>query len=456
MRIKEIAYHTVGRVQQALTNYSDAAENYASGLTVGRSLADRAPENAGFQSDLAARYWDVGVIALLREDYASAVDAFRQRYQVFERLLKQSPNVRDWHDGIRSTVRALGLTHQSRGDIPAKLSLYESYLGFLLRRAEREEQDAGAAGGLSEGASRVGDPLIQSDLASWHLEMGGAYRDATNYDGALDQLKKSLEVWSKLAASEPANTPWQTNLANVHLEAARLFRLMKRDDEARVSHVARIQLLGEVATREPAEFRWAVALVHAFSDLDELLRSLKDSAALRRHWEDAVDRMQRLHVAAKAANLPTGEAESLVTVCTRLAQVHIDAGNPALARAALAKEVSAREEIVAASPTASHLGNLSFSCLEAGEFRKSKEAAMAGLRAKPDAIWIQGNLAHAHMFLGEREAAMAIHRQFKDAPDVKIGSTAVSWAEATASDFEILRKLGLDHPVMREIEALLR
>ena len=66
-------------------------------------------------------------------------------------------------------------------------------------------------------------------------------------------------------------------------------------------------------------------------------------------------------------------------------------------------------------------------------------------------IFIYGNRAHALMLLGQADEARAIYLQYRGKTNV-VGEK--SWETAVLDDFAELRKAGLNHPLMDEIEGL--
>lgn len=91
-------------------------------------------------------------------------------------------------------------------------------------------------------------------------------------------------------------------------------------------------------------------------------------------------------------------------------------------------------------------GALSWANIEAGRFEKAIEAAQAGLKLKPDADWIEANLAHGMLLTGKRDEAIQ-HYMHARKGNVN-GQTIV---EATKDDFDHLRKLGFSDPQMASI-----
>jgi uncharacterized protein len=98
------------------------------------------------------------------------------------------------------------------------------------------------------------------------------------------------------------------------------------------------------------------------------------------------------------------------------------------------------------------LGSVSWLALFAKEFTPALDAAERALTAEPNLLWIAMNRAHALMFLGRAEEAREVYLVNKDR---RIPQNGKIWQQVIGEDFAQLRKAGLDHPQMAEIEAAL-
>jgi hypothetical protein len=85
----------------------------------------------------------------------------------------------------------------------------------------------------------------------------------------------------------------------------------------------------------------------------------------------------------------------------------------------------------------------------ARNFATALEAADLVSPIAPDEIWLQGNRAHALMFLGRVDEARALYLRYRGEKNVQNGKP---WEPAVLEDFAELRKAGLTHPLMDEIE----
>jgi TPR repeat protein len=121
-------------------------------------------------------------------------------------------------------------------------------------------------------------------------------------------------------------------------------------------------------------------------------------------------------------------------------------------REALAAKVEAAETKREGKPgeeTAGALGEVAWYALFAGEFTKALTVADRAHALLPDDLTIETNRAHALMFLG-REESETLYLSHKGKPLSE--QDARLWEHAIANDFAELRKAGLTHPMMADIE----
>jgi hypothetical protein len=83
-------------------------------------------------------------------------------------------------------------------------------------------------------------------------------------------------------------------------------------------------------------------------------------------------------------------------------------------------------------------------------FAAALEAADQATSLAPHEIWLYSNRAHALMFLGREEEARALYLRYRGEKKVQ---GVKSWETVVLEDFAELRKVGLTHPLMDEIEA---
>jgi tetratricopeptide (TPR) repeat protein len=95
------------------------------------------------------------------------------------------------------------------------------------------------------------------------------------------------------------------------------------------------------------------------------------------------------------------------------------------------------------------VGGLAYWFVLAHDFARGLEAADQAISLAPNKLWVHGNRAHALMFLGRLDEARAIYLHYRGAKKVQ---GEKSWETVVLEDFAELRKAGLTHPLMDEIE----
>jgi tetratricopeptide (TPR) repeat protein len=85
----------------------------------------------------------------------------------------------------------------------------------------------------------------------------------------------------------------------------------------------------------------------------------------------------------------------------------------------------------------------------AKDFAQALDAANQTIALAPEKVWLYTNRAHALMFLGRVDEARTLYLQHRDAPKTE---ETPAWVDMVLFDFAEMRKAGLTHPLMDEIE----
>jgi tetratricopeptide (TPR) repeat protein len=95
------------------------------------------------------------------------------------------------------------------------------------------------------------------------------------------------------------------------------------------------------------------------------------------------------------------------------------------------------------------IGDLAYRFVLARNFARALEACDLVIPLAPDKIWLRTNRAHALMFLGRADEAKALYLRYRGEKNAQNGKP---WETIVLEDFAELRKAGLTHPLMDEIE----
>jgi tetratricopeptide (TPR) repeat protein len=185
----------------------------------------------------------------------------------------------------------------------------------------------------------------------------------------------------------------------------------------------------------------------ADGNLPEALKSFRDSLAIR----------ERL---AKADPNNAGWQRDLSVSYNKVGDVLVAQGNLPEALKSFRYSLAIRERLAKADPTnagwqhdlqfsVTQIGGLAYRFVLARDFDRALAAADQATAVAPDKIWIYGNRAHALMFLGRVNEARALYLQYRGEKNA-VGEKP--WETAILVDFAEMRKAGLAHSLMDEIE----
>ena len=99
--------------------------------------------------------------------------------------------------------------------------------------------------------------------------------------------------------------------------------------------------------------------------------------------------------------------------------------------------------------TADRIGGLAYMFVWVRNFARALESSDLVISLAPDKIWLHTNRAHALMFLSRVDEARALYLRYRGEKNVQNGKP---WETVVLEDFAELRKAGLTHPLMDEIE----
>ena len=97
----------------------------------------------------------------------------------------------------------------------------------------------------------------------------------------------------------------------------------------------------------------------------------------------------------------------------------------------------------------SKIGGLAWRFVLARKFLQAIDATAQAISAAPDLTWLYANRAYALMFWGEVDEARTIYLRYRHHQKIQ---GQKSWEALVLDDFMELRKAGLNHPLMDEIE----
>jgi tetratricopeptide (TPR) repeat protein len=229
-------------------------------------------------------------------------------------------------------------------------------------------------------------------------------------DEALNAYRNDLAISERLAAADPSNTEWQRDLS--------------------ISY----EKVGDVLVAE--------------GKLDEALRTYRDELAI----------VERLAAGDRSNTLWQND---LARSDERVGDVLMGQGKLDEALKAYHDGLTIAERLAAADPSnmqwqrdlqysVDRIRGIAYKFILARKFDTALEAADQAASLEPQSVWLNVNRAHALMFLDRVDEARVLYLKYRGEKNVQEGK---SWEAVILEDFAELRKSGLSHPLMNEIES---
>ena len=225
---------------------------------------------------------------------------------------------------------------------------------------------------------------------------------------ALQAYHDSLAIAERLARSDPSNADWQKDLALAHRKLGDVLDTQGNLAEALQTYQDGLAHFCSPGQGRPQQYRLATPSLSLLREGRQLLAEQGNLTDALKTYRDGL------------------------TIAERLAKA--DPSNASWQR-----------------DLSTALGNLAGLLILARDYGTALEVADEAISLDPNQIAFYGNRASALMFLGRTDEARAIYLQYRGKTNV-VGQK--SWETLVLDDFAELRKTGLTHPLMDEIEML--
>src|SRR6266545_512089 len=438
----------IAGLHQDIRNVERARIFYNYQLRVRRSLVpdDSKPltishDVDGAKRDLAAALRDIGYLEQTQGDKSKAIEYYNECVGSMEALVRKDP--------APTNQQSLGFCYVGLADAlladgkrAGALTNYQKALTIREALAAAEPNNADRQSGLAYVYEKLGDALLA----------GGERTEA------LSNGWKALAIREKLAAAEPANAGRQSDLAYVYEKLGDALLAGGERTEALANYQNALAIREKLAVAEPTTARQSdLSYVYRLF-ADALLADGKRAEALTNYRKALAIREQLAAAEPDNADRQT----ALIFVYRKLADALLADGKRAEALTNYQKVLAIREKLAAqteqaeaaangkpGAATADKLGAVAWSALFAQDFDKALAASDRALALAPDKVWLLTNRAHALMFLGRVDDARSLYLQYRGAKNVQGGK---SWETVIIEEFAELRKAGLMHRLMDEIE----
>lgn len=384
------------RIGDALANSGKAAEALAAYETARarhEALVGADPSNNKAQQNVAVDYNKIGDLLLAGDKLDEAVAAYQKSLKITQTLVQRDERRADW-------LRDLGLSYERVGAILARQNKFDQALAAFQQRLSIAQTLAN---------DDPGNNRHQRDLSVAHNKVGEMFLAQGKLDDALPAYRKALAIRQRLAAADPANAVWSRDLAISHNLIGTVLARQGKFDEALAFFQQGLSIGQKLVAQDPSNIVWQSDFYNTTMNVGRLLvRTGKLDAALKSFREG---------------------------VAIALAQAKAHPDNPTW-------QSHLRNVIL-------QVGALAYRFVVARDFGSGLQAADEAIALAPETVWIHGTRAHALMFLERAAEARDLYLHYRASKNVL---DQKSWEEVILADFAELRKAGLVHPLMDEIE----
>jgi tetratricopeptide (TPR) repeat protein len=282
---------------------------------------------------------------------------------------------------------------EAQGNQSAALASYQAYRDIMLRLVQLDP----------------GNAAWQYDLAYSYHRLGGLALAGNQLTAASENFDAGRAIIMRLTAKDPRNTRWQWELAILDDALAKVSLVWGDLAAALVAFQAAREIMARLVELDPANIGWQQDLSAASMNIGVVLAGQGRLQEALQSYRDVLVVLDRLAAIDRSFVQPPKDR-----------QLAVD-----------------------------RIGTLAYRLVLVHDFSSALDAVDRAIALAPDKIWLYGNRAHALMFLGREDEARAIYLRFHGTRNA-MGEK--SWDAMVLEDFAELRKAGLAHPLMDEIE----
>jgi tetratricopeptide (TPR) repeat protein len=314
----------------------------------------------------------------------------------FEELASSAPDDLALQRGRAAMLDEFGNTYLTLGDLDRALAAYRDALAIRERLVAADRSNTERQRNLSVSYEKIGDVLVEQGKLEEALK---AYRDA-------------LAISERLATADRSNTEWQHDLSVSYAKVGDVLVAQGKLDEALAAYRDALAIRERLATADRSNTQWQRDLSISYGRISDVLVSQGKLDDALTAYRDGLAIAERLATADRSN-----------TQWQR--DLHLCIGR---------------------------IGGLAYKLVLARNFTVALEVADQAIALAPKETWLYMNRAHALMFLGRVDEARTLYLKFRGKQKVQDDR---SWETIVLKDFAELRRAGLTHSLMLEIEKVL-
>ena len=384
--------HTLNNIalfnaERSLT--SEAEANFLEALAIYKKLADDDPQ--GYAHYIASTLNNLAIL------YAGSADGFSKSEETLVEVLntyleRAKDDTRAFMPLVATVLNNLGLLYDESGMFASSEKMYRDALDIYRRLATSQPQ------------------VYSGDVAAALNNLSSLYhRNNVNRQRAEELLAEAVQIYQQLAQDDM--TLYGPRLAVVLSNQAVQYASQQRIDQAAAASEREIGVYKTLSKAEKGNY--LSTLAQKAYDLGVTYFQAGEWEHSKGFFQSALDAYRQLAADAPATYKPE-VAKVLRNLATALdkGRQWKQSGDLYLEELAINQELAKENPAQYKSEVARSYGNLSNHALLMKEFQQAADYATQGLANDSTKLFIQANLALAHLCLGNIQAAESIYRQY--------------------------------------------
>lgn len=366
-----------------------AEANYQEALSIYKKLADEDPQ--GYAHYIASTLNNLAILYADSEDgFSKSENTFIEVLNTYLERAKDDPKA--FMPLVASVLNNLGLLYDENGLFTSSEKMYRDALDIYRQLASSQPQ------------------VYNSDVAAALNNLSSLYhRNNVNGQLAEEMMSEAVQIYQQLADEDMSL--YGPKLAVVLSNLAVQYSSQQRLDDAAAASKKEINVYQALSKAEKGNY--LATLAQKAYDLGIAYFQAEEWEHCKTFFQAALDAYRQL-----AADDPSTYKPEVAKVLRNLAtaldkgQLWKQSGDLYLEELGINQELAKVNPAQYKSDVARSYGNLSNHALLMKEFQKAVDYATQGLALDNSKIFIQANLALAHLCLGNFQLAEGIYRQY--------------------------------------------
>ncbi len=430
------AYYRIGKITADIGSKPEALATYEKARDLWLELLQNAPDNAGFQEELAKAYRDIGAIQYRSlAQPAAGLKAFQESQVLYERLVREHPDDLAYQSGLASCYDDLAAWYDQNNRPSEERALLDRSVGLWEKLAGR-------------------DPQYRLPLASTLMNLGYFQTRRRQPANALRSHGKAAKILETLCREDPRDTKARAELRRACTNLGYLYHLQfRRFDLAGMYYDLARQQAEQLARENPSVTYYQQTRAGAYLQLCELLLEtgpLSRAVALARQALPILENLRAADPGNRAVKASLANAYYMLGTAQRTPTLLKGALEPLEKGRALYEELvredpDNRDNLIYLVRTCRSIGNVQRMLNQPDAARKSFEDAIhlvekltASRRGEQgdfsELSWLYFDLGRLHRAAGRNTEAADVFRKAFDLRGqiVAANPTSARWQQRLA------------------------